>query len=118
MNIVHEVPASAPPLVLTYVLLHGRYAVLQDLVNAVRIQLDEIRWLLRPDRRYRAPALVGFAFWQLLDAKERRLVGSVISHLVKVGDLPLIKLEKRSEGAANEYVLDVAALPNQHHERI
>ena len=37
-----------------------------------------------------ARQLCGEPFWSLLDNEEKRLIGSCISHLVRVGDLPLI----------------------------
>ena len=47
---------------------------------------------------------MGAAFWGLLTRYECRLVGSVIAHLVSVGELPLAKAEKRSQWECNTYV--------------
>lgn len=97
---------------LTYVLLHGRYAVLQELVDAVRHQLDGAPATWAEGYCYRAPDLTGYAFWNQLTTEERRLTGSVISHMVKLGELPLAKVEKRSVGEANRYVATATANPN------
>jgi hypothetical protein len=60
-------------------------------------------------RRYVASELMGAAFWNLLTWDEKRLCGSVISHLVAQGEWPLIKREKRSVGEANSYIASPGA---------
>lgn len=91
--------------VLTYVLLHGKYPVLIELIECVRLQLAGTRWLLLHGRRHTAEDLTGTAFWASLTRVECRLVGSVIAHLVVTGELPLVKTEKRSRWERNTYVL-------------
>jgi hypothetical protein len=84
---------ATPTPVHTYVFLHRRYAVLVELVNAIRAQLDDDR-LSRLDEgcAYTSRQLCGNAFWSLLALRERKLVGSCISHMANVGDLPLIRV--------------------------
>lgn len=87
-----------------YILLHGRYAVLYELINFVRAQLDGFELSLRPGKRYTARALMGDPCWKLLTKEEKRLTGSVIAHFAAHGELPLRKIEKRAIGEANRYV--------------
>ena len=90
---------------LTYFLLHGKYPVLIELVECVRLQLAGTCWLLLHGKRHTAKDLTGVAFWALLTRVECRLVGSVIAHLVATGELPLVKAEKRCRCERNTYVL-------------
>ncbi|MEI8266080.1 MAG: hypothetical protein WCI59_10095 [Betaproteobacteria bacterium] len=65
--------------------------------------MDDMQAWLCIGRRYAASDLMGAAFWKLLTRDEKRLCGSVISHLVSHGEWPLMKREKRSIGEANSY---------------
>jgi hypothetical protein len=59
-----------------------------------------------PGKRYKAKDLCGHAYWALLKSNERLLVGSCISHLVRAGELALIKVSE--DGTyPNQYVLRV-----------
>ncbi len=92
--------------VLAYVLLHGKYPVLIELIECVRLQLAGTRWLLLHGRRHTAEDLLGSAFWHgVLTRWERAPVDSVIAHLVATGELPLKKVEKRTRWERNTYVL-------------
>ena len=91
---------------LTYFLLHGKYPVLIELVECVRLQLAGTCWLLLHGKRHTAEDLLGSAFWRgVLTRWERAPVGSVIAHLVATDELPLVKAEKRSRWERNTYVL-------------
>ena len=92
---------------LQYVLLHGKYPVLIELIECVRLQLAGTCWLLLYGKRHTAKDLTGVDFWALLTRVECRLVGSVIAHLVATGELPLVKAEKRSRWECNTYVVTV-----------
>lgn len=75
---------------LRYVLLHGRHAVLIELLDAVRFQTSyAMRLELEADTRYSAKQLCGHAFWNQLNRRERLLAGSCLAHLVSEGELPL-----------------------------
>ena len=93
-------------IVLAYAMLHGKYPVLIELIECVRLQLAGTRWLLLHGRRVTAEDLMGTAFWRgVLTRWERAPVGSVIAHLVATGELPLVKAEKRSRWERNTYLL-------------
>jgi hypothetical protein len=79
---------------LVYVFLHGRYAVLIELLNCVRHQLDGVAQHLAGGETYKARQLCGDAFWGLLTRDEKRLVGSCISHLAGARELPLVKVNE------------------------
>jgi hypothetical protein len=89
---------------LNYVLLHGRYPVLAELIQVVRHQIADLADWLQIGKRYTAAQLMGLPCWNLLTSDEKRLCGSVISHLTKEGQMPIVKCEKRSSGEANSYV--------------
>lgn len=89
---------------LNYVLLHGRYPVLAELIQVVRYQMADLADWLQIGKRYTAAQLMGSPCWNLLTSDEKRLCGSVISHLAKEGQMPIVKCEKRSSGEANSYV--------------
>lgn len=94
-------PAAVPH---HYMILHGRYPVLVELIDLVCAQLRDVEIWLRPGKRYTAHALMGDPCWGMLTTGEKRLAGSVISHLAGQGDLPILKVEKRTIGEANSYV--------------
>lgn len=77
-----------------YVVLHGKYFVHEQLVECVRFQLGDVRCLFRKNEVCTARKMCGEPFWDLLTKDERRLIGSVISHLTKVGAVPLEKVSK------------------------
>lgn len=103
------VPTGSSPELINYVLLHGRYPVLDELIQFVRHQLEDLAGWLQVGKRYTAAQLMGSPCWTLLTSGERPLCGSVISHLVGVGQLPLVKCEKRSAGEANSYMASPGA---------
>lgn len=92
-------------LTLTYVILHHKYPVLIELVECVHWQLAGTCWLSLHGKRLKAVNLMGAAFWELLTPFECQLVGSVIAHLVATEELPLIKVDKRSQWGPNTYVV-------------
>ena len=102
-------PNSSPPELLNYVLLHGRYPVLDELIQLVRHQLEDLAGWLQVGKRYTAAQVTGSPCWNLLTSDEKRLCGSVIAHLAKEGQLPLVKCEKRSVGEANTYMANADA---------
>ncbi len=97
-------PNGSPAELLNYVLLHGRYPVLAELIQVVRYQMADLADWLQIGKRYTAAQLMGSPCWNLLTSDEKRLCGSVISHLAKEGQMPIVKCEKRSSGEANSYV--------------
>lgn len=105
MSNIQITPNSSPPELLNYVLLHGRYPVLDELIQLVRHQLEDLAGWLQVGKRYTAAQLMGSPCWSLLTSGERPLCGSVIAHLAKEGQLPLIKCEKRCSGEANSYMV-------------
>jgi hypothetical protein len=102
-------PNSSPPELLNYVLLHGRYPVLDELVQFVRHQLEDLACWIRLGKRYTAAQLMGSPCWNLLTPDEKRLCGSVIAHRAKEGQLPIAKCEKRCSGEANSYMASPGA---------
>jgi hypothetical protein len=102
-------PNSSPPELFNYVLLHGRYPVLDELIQFVRHQLEDLASWLQVGKRYTAAQLMGSQCWNLLTSGERPLCGSVIAHLAKEGQLPLVKCEKRCSGEANSYMANADA---------
>ena len=106
MSISHTTSNSSSPELLNYVLLHGRYPVLDELIQFVRHQLEDIASWLQLGKRYTAAQFMGLACWNLLYSEEKRLCGSVIAHVVKEGQLPLVKCEKRCTGEANSYMVN------------
>ncbi len=80
---------------ITYVTLHGKYWTIAEILQCVRFQLSEGWNLFEPGQAYLARELCGHAFWSLLDHAEKLIVGSCISHLMKSGELPLIKISSR-----------------------
>jgi hypothetical protein len=106
MSLSQTTSNSSPPELLNYVLLHGRYPVLDELFQFVRHQLEDLAGWLQVGKRYTAAQLTGSPCWNLLTSDEKRLCGSVIAHLVKEGQLPLVKCEKRSTGEANSYIVN------------
>ena len=97
-------PNGSPAELLDYILLHGRYPVLAELIQVVRHQMADLADWLQIGKRYTAAQLMGLPCWNLLTSDEKRLCGSVISHLAKEGQMPIVKCEKRSSGEANSYV--------------
>jgi hypothetical protein len=78
-----------------FVLLHGKYAVHNQLLVAVREQLGtELPVHLDEDRVYTARQLCGLPFWNLLTLQEKKLAGSCIAHLVSQGVLPLVRVNE------------------------
>jgi hypothetical protein len=104
MSLSQTTSNSSPPELLNYVLLHGRYPVLEELIQVVRHQMKDLGDWLQIGRRYTAAQLMGSACWDMLTTNEKRLCGSVISHLTKEGQMPIMKCEKRSVGEVNSYV--------------
>jgi hypothetical protein len=100
---------SSPPELLNYILLHGRYPVLDELIQFVRYQLEDLASWLRLGKRYTAAQLMGSPCWNLLTSEERRVCGSVIAHLAKEGQLPIAKCEKRCSGEVNSYMVTAEA---------
>ena len=109
MSISHTTSNSSSPELLNYVLLHGRYPVLDELIQFVRHQLEDLAGWLRLGKRYTAAQLMGSPCWNLLTSDEKPLCGSVIAHLVKEGHVPIAKCEKRSVGEANSYMANADA---------
>jgi hypothetical protein len=103
MSLSQTTTNSSPPELLNYVLLHGRYPVLDELIQFVRHQLEDVTSWIRLGKRYTAAQVMGSPCWNLLTSDEKRLCGSVIAHLAKEGQLPLVKCEKRCSGEANSY---------------
>ncbi len=104
MSISQNIPNSSTDELLNYVLLHGRYPVLDELIQVVRHQMGSLADWLQIGKRYTAAQLMGSPCWNLLSTQEKRLCGSVISHLAKEGQMPIVKCEKRTSGEANSYV--------------
>jgi hypothetical protein len=104
MSISKTIPNSSSDELLNYVLLHGRYPVLEELIQVVRHQMKDLADWLQIGRRYTAAQLMGSACWDMLTPNEKRLCGSVISHLTKEGQMPIMKCEKRSIGEVNSYM--------------
>ena len=77
-----------------YVLLHSKYFVLQELIDCVRFQLEGLYWRLDVGKTYTARRMCGEPFWALLCTRERQLIGSCISHLAQVGELPIVKVSE------------------------
>lgn len=109
MSISHTTSNSSSPELLNYVILHGRYPVLDELIQFVRHQLDGLASWLQVGKRYTAAQLMGSPCWNLLTSDEKPLCGSVIAHLVKEGQVPIAKCEKRSVGEANSYMANADA---------
>jgi hypothetical protein len=109
MSISQNMPDSSPAELLNYVLLHGRYPVLDELIQFVRHQMTDLADWLQIGKRYTAAQFMGAPSWRLLEVDEKRLCGSVISHLVGEGQLPLVKCEKRTTGEANSYMASPGA---------
>lgn len=109
MSHPETIPTGSSPELLNYVLLHGRHPVLNELIQAARHQLEDLAEWLQIGRRYTAAQLMGSPCWNLLTSVERPLCGSVIAHLAKEGQLPLVKCEKRSVGEANSYMASPGA---------
>lgn len=74
------------------VMLHGRYPIPQLFLTSIRLQLGDVCQLLDPAKEYGAKQLCGEPFWTLLKFPEWLLAGSCISHLVRYGQLPLVKV--------------------------
>jgi hypothetical protein len=96
---------ARPPEPHRYVLLHDRHPVLADLIDFVQAQLQDVLLWLNPNRPCTARALMGSTCWRRLTTEEKRLTGSVISHLADRGELPLRKAEKRAVGEVNSYFI-------------
>jgi len=79
---------------LNYIILHGRYLVLEELVTCVRAQLDGDYLHLDTGNWYTARQIFGATFMGLLTHRERLLVGSVLSHLANQGEVPLLKVSR------------------------
>jgi hypothetical protein len=106
MSLSQTTSNSSPPELLNYVLLHGRYPVLDELFQFVRHQLEDLAGWLQVGKRYTAAQLMGSPCWNLLTSDEKRLCGSVLAHLVKECHVPIAKCEKRCTGEANSYMVN------------
>ena len=109
MSISHTTSNSSSPELLNYVILHGRYPVLDELIQFVRHQLEDLAGWLHVGKRYTAAQLMGSPCWNLLTSDEKPLCGSVIAHLVNEGFVPIAKCEKRCTGEANSYMANADA---------
>lgn len=80
---------------LIYLLLHDKYPVLLELVEAVLHQLADVHFWFGSDRTYTVRQLCGPGFWDQLSKHERLLVGSCVSHFVQRGNLPMVRTSVR-----------------------
>lgn len=94
---------------INYVPIHQKYWVLKELLDFARSALSPLRTWAVPGQAYTARELIGEGTWEDLSTAEKRLVGSVISHLVAIGELPLVRLPKLRYWHSNTYRLMLAA---------
>lgn len=73
------------------VLVHGRYRVNRHFFNAIRYQLEGIESAIPLDQIFTARELCD-GLWLKLDFQDRPMAGSCLSHLVKTGQMPLVKV--------------------------
>lgn len=89
-------------MIFTYLLIHGRYFVLVELMDVARYQMADIHLWFDDSKSFTARQLCGECFWSGLSREEKRLVGSCISHLVNHGQLPLVRTNPHCNGS-NKY---------------